>query len=490
MGKIISDEAYLILKNYILIMLIRIKTNNPLISSLNEKFLMNTEEYSAVLRSIPILEAGNHIKINKFELLKLTDYFLGSHSYNTKMSFYENWIEIETIIKKIIDNFSELIELDLSKDEFLFDGLLNHIKPTIHRLRNKIELKNTIYSDVIQEYPKLFKMAKKVFSRLEKFVGIDFSKEELAFLVIHFKGAIDRNTYQKKETRNILLVCGEGLGTSKLIAQQLKENYDVNIIDTIPLNQLNRTINTPNINIDLIVTTLRVIKTDTQIPTIFVKTILNKEELKKFDRYNLPKYNKKVLLSNILKSIEKGAIIEDKKIIISELKKHLGNKLIDDIKEELPTLLNLLDINNIEVNLELKTWEEAILYSGNLLYQNGYVKEEYSQEMVNIIKKFGPYMVAIPDLAIPHANKSMVNKTGMSLITLKNPVYFDSNTPVKMILAFSSVDNKEHFYALSSFLEMVKSYDFITKSKNLKTNKKVIETIKKYEFLTNLGKKK
>jgi transcriptional antiterminator/mannitol/fructose-specific phosphotransferase system IIA component (Ntr-type) len=490
MEKIISDEAYLILKNYILIMVRRIQQNKILKTSLNENFLMTTEEYNAVLKAIPILEAVYNLKINNYEILKLTDYFLGSHSYNTKMSFYKNWIEIETIIKKIIDEFSEQIQLDLSKDEFLFDGLLNHIKPTIHRIRNKIELKNSIYSEVISEYPKLFTLTKKVFSNLEEFIGKEFSKEELAFLVIHFKGAIDRNAYQKKETRNILLVCGEGLGTSKLISQQLKENYDVNILNTIPLNQLTKTIKKLDKTIDLIVTTLKIKDIETDIPVILVKPILNNEELKRLDRYNLPKYNKKVLLSNILKSLKKGATITDEKLVIKELKKHLGNKLIDDMEEEAPNLLNLLPIENINLNIGINSWEEAIKFSGNILYKNGYVEKEYSFEMVNIIKKHGPYMIVAKNLAIPHTNKKYVRKTGMSLLTLNNPVYFPGNIPVTTILAFSSLHGKEHFNALRSFIDMVKSYEFIGKVEKLNSSKKVIEIIKKYEFLMNLGKQK
>lgn len=54
---------------------------------------------------------------------------------------------------------------------------------------------------------------------LEKYIGKTIPKEEIAFLTIHFKTAIDRKLSIQKKTKNILLVCGLGYGSSKLLAQ-------------------------------------------------------------------------------------------------------------------------------------------------------------------------------------------------------------------------------------------------------------------------------
>ena len=489
--KVISDEAYTIIKNYIIIiMVIRVKNGFFLNSSLNQNFLSTTDEFLTISKAIPILEAGYQIKLNEFEIYKITDYFLGSHSYNPKMSFYENWIEVETNVKKIIGEVSDEIQLDLSKDKLLMDGLLNHIKPAIHRVKNKIELKNSIYSEVIYEYPELFRKVKKSMLLLEKFIGVPFSEDEVAYIVLHFKGAVDRNLYQKKETKNILLVCGEGLGTSKLIEQQLKENYNIDVIESIPLNQLRNFVSGDDKKIDLIITTVKINEFVTDIPVIHVKTILNSEELKKIDRYNLPKYNKKILLSNILNSLKKGATIQNEKIIIEELKSHFGNKLIDDIKVKELSILDILPLNNIKLNVKVNSWEEAVQKVGDILFVGGYTHCGHREEMIRLIKKHGSYIVVVPNLAIPHTNKKFVKKTGMSLITLSEAIYFPGEVSVDTILAFSSVDNKDHFTALSNFLEIVKNYDFIKKAHRVSTPKKIIKIFEKYDFFMNLGKNK
>ncbi len=489
-NKVISDEAYTIIRNYIIIMVVRVKNVFFLKSSLNQNFLSTTDEFLTISKAIPILEAGYQIKLNEFEIYKITDYFLGSHSYNPKMSFYENWIEVETNIKKIIGEVSDELQLDLSKDKLLMDGLLNHIKPAIHRVKNKIELKNSIYFEVMEEYPELFRKVKKSMLLLEKFIGFPFSEDEIAYIVLHFKGAVDRNLYQKKETKDILLVCGEGLGTSKLVEQQLKENYNIDVVESIPLNQLKNFISSEKKKVDLIITTVKINQFETDIPVIHVRTILNAEELKKIDRYNLPKYNKKILLSNILNSLKKGAVIENEKVIIEELKAHLGNKLVDDIKVKELSILDILPLNNIQLDVEVDSWEEAIKKVGDILFEEGYTHYGHGEEMIRLIKKHGSYIVVVPNLAMPHTNKKFVKKTGMSLITLSEPVYFPGEVPVNTILAFASVDNKDHFAALSNFLEIVKNYDFIKKAHRASTPKKIIKIFEKYEFFINLGKNK
>lgn len=490
MNKVISDEAYTIIRNYIIIMVVRIKNGFFLKSSLNQNFLSTTDEFLTISKAIPVLEAGYQIKLNEFEIYKITDYFLGSHSYNPKMSFYENWIEVETNIKKIIGEVSDELQLDLSKDKLLMEGLLNHIKPAIHRVKNKIELKNSIYFEVVEEYPELFRKVKKSMLLLEKFIGLPFSEDEIAYIVLHFKGAVDRNLYQKKETKDILLVCGEGLGTSKLVEQQLKENYNIDVVESIPLNQLKNFISSEKRKVDLIITTVKINQFESEIPVIHVRTILNAEELKKIDKYNLPKYNKKILLSNILNSLKKGAVIENQKIIIEELKAHLGNKLIDDIKIKELSILDILPLDNIKLNVRAVSWEDAIKKAADILFQGGYTHYGHGEEMIRLIKKHGSYIVVVPNLAIPHTNKKFVKKTGMSLITLSEPVYFPGKVPVNTILAFSSGDNKDHFAALSNFLEIVKNYDFIKKAHRASTPKKIIKIFEKYEFFINLGKNK
>lgn len=193
LNKVISDEAYNILINYTFVIINRLKYKNCLNACKNENFFLNTLEYRLVSKAVSLIEVSENISLNKYELIKFTDYLLGSHSYSPSFSIYENWIEIEILVKKIIRYFSEVIEIDLNSDNILLEGLINHIKPTIYRAKNNIELENSIVDEFLKVDRIIFEKTKLALSYLEDFLNKSISDNEIAFIGVHFKSAIDRN---------------------------------------------------------------------------------------------------------------------------------------------------------------------------------------------------------------------------------------------------------------------------------------------------------
>ena len=489
LNKIISDEAYNILINYSFIMIKRIKEGKNLLSVKNSNFFSNTLEYNTINRATPLLEVSENIKINKNEIIKFTDYLLGSHSYNTTFSSYENWIEIEILIKKIIILFSNLINVDLQNDTILLEGLVNHIKPTVYRIKNKIELENSITKEFLEFDYKLFETTKKSLYILKDFLGEEIPDSEVAFIGVYFKSALDRNINIKKEVKNIIIVCGSGYGTSKLIAQQIKNRYNVNIVDTIPMNQLEKYLYQKNI--DVIVTNIKGLnREEIKIPTIFVKTILTSEDFEKFDKFNFPKYTSTVPFSTVLDCIKKGAEVYDEKKILNELLNNFKHLIIDDTKTESKNLSFYLKEKTILLNQNAIDWKDALKKAGDILIENNFVYPSYTEGMINSVIKNGSYIVIDNLVALPHAkNDNNILQTGMGLITFSSEINFPEDTKVKYILAFCSADNNSHLNAIIQFVDLIKKYNFTNVLENTTSKKKIVETIKKYEFLSQLGKK-
>ncbi len=138
-NRVISDEAYKVIKVYLQILISRVISGNVLKKVGNENFLRKTDEFLVVKDSIKIIEDYYGIELEENEILRVLDFILGSHTYNFETSYFENWIEIELLVKKIISNFSKIYKYDLSGDKVLLEGLINHIKPTIyHNPKQKI----------------------------------------------------------------------------------------------------------------------------------------------------------------------------------------------------------------------------------------------------------------------------------------------------------------------------------------------------------------
>lgn len=478
---VISDEAYKVLQFYLMLALTRLK-NGQIITDRedNQKFLKSTKEYNVLMNELLHFEDNFEIKINEAEVLLLTELFLGSHSYNFNTSFYENWIEIEISINEIIKEVGKLVEVDLSNDKILFDGLLNHLKPAIYRIRNEIVLENEISAEVEEFYSDLFDVVKSVCDKkLKTYINKEIPNEEIAFLTIHFKTALDRKVNNQKETKNIMIVCGFGYGSSKLLAQKLAERYDVNILDTLPYHKFLEIENYDDI--DLIISTLDVDdNVEYPFPIVKVNPIFSKNDRKKLEEYGLTEVRKKISLVKLMNIIKENAEVFDEGVLGEELKKFLEGKVFDDRdrvgKKDLESFLT---IDKIKLDCDAETWEDAIKISGNILMKNGSIKAEYVEQMIESVRKNGSYMVVANKIALPHARiTESVLKTDMSLICLKNPVMFPGNKKVRIILPFASIDQSEHVDALGELVTLVEDYEFVELIEKTSSPKEIIEFIK------------
>lgn len=476
MDKIISDEAYEIILRYISLVIYFNRCDRKLKSIKNSNFLENTKEYGAIIQSKALLEGFYEIEFSKEEYLKITDYFLGSHTYNITYSYYENWVEIEIIVKNFIEKVNRELEVDIANDETLILGLINHIKPTIYRIKNGIELENSIYEEVVESYPKLFTLIKKGVEELENFIGIKFTNDEIAFLTIHFKAAIDRNIKIKKEKLRILIVCGSGYGSSKLLAQQVKELYRVEIVDTIPRYLLDKVERRKDI--DLILTTVSLENFKTTRDIIKVNPILSKEDIQSLDNYPLQRDNKKIILSQLIKVLEENSEMPITDKLLDGLRKFLDTKLIDDICNEKNTIFDLLKEERILLRGKAKNWEDAIKEAGELLLRDECIEKEYIDEMIKIVKEFGSYILFVPQVIFPHAKEQKrVKKAGFSMVIYDEGIEFLDGDKIKVVICFCSKNGREHLDTLSQIIREFEENNLLEKLKRCKNVKDVLKCL-------------
>ena len=110
-----------------------------------------------------------------------------------------------------------------------------------------------------------------------------------------------------------------------------------------------------------------------------------------------------------------------------------------------------------------KDWMDAMRLSGKLLVNSNYITEGYVDLTIKTVEEFGPYIVIIPGLALSHSRPDVtVLKTGISLLTLSEPVHFNcENDPVDIVVTLAAVDDTDHIGLLS------KLCDYLSEEKNL-----------------------
>ena len=464
--KTIGDENFKILLFYILITFKRFE-EHPLKLIKNMEFLTKSEEYAIVERKFS--EYG----LSKSEILNMTEYFLGSHSFGFDDSFYINWVQIELSMMRLIKEVAKSGYEELEKDMFLLENLINHMKPAIYRAKKGIRLPCEIYDEFKETYPLVLNLVSKAWNKIG--IDIKISDDELAYIAMHFQLAMKR--IKSKKLENILIVCGAGYSTSRFLSASIKEHFNVNIVNIIPYNELE---NYKNEDIDLVVTTIEGVKFRDK-KVIKVSPILSTEDIIKLKNEKLSS-SKNIKLSEIIEIAEKYSENLQKEEMIKELKKRFKHQILDDIEKDKGLgFLEMLAPSRITIIDKTLPWEEAIERSALSMIEEGFVGESYPKEIMELINGFGNYMVVQDGIFLGHSgNSESINKTGISLAFFKKPVEFPENEKVRIVLTLASRDKREHLNGLMEFLGVMRKKSLIKELDKLDTSNKIYKKIEEF----------
>ena len=226
----INEESYNKIFSYVLLLLNSEKFQGNEKDLTAKKFLIHTEEYQKIEKILQKILNKNEIKSEM--LLEITDLIMGININSLKNNSFEGWINEELIIKKMISKVSKIVKTDLTRDEILYNGLLYHIKPAMYRIKNNIQITNSVFQELIIEKDPILDVVNRAVQEVEELFEVKFPEDEIALMGFHIKASIERNTCEK--TKKVILICGLGYGSSKVLEHSLKENYDLDIVDVLP----------------------------------------------------------------------------------------------------------------------------------------------------------------------------------------------------------------------------------------------------------------
>ena len=438
---------------------------------LSRNFLFHTPEYLAVERILGKLfrENDRKEKIKEANLLLITDLIMGIGVNGLKNDTFYKWINEEAVVEKIIEKVSEMINLDLKEDRILITGLVDNLKSSIYRINNDIQIINSVFKDLILNRDKNIAIVKKAIEETEKEFKINFTEYEIASMAYQIKSSIKRT--KRKNIKKVLLICGLGYGSSKILEESLKENYELDIVDIIPYYLADDLI--PGYKeVDFILSTIEIhrqFEVSYGIPIIKINPIMQDEDFERLAEYGIEKNRISVSLKKLVSIIESNAEINDKQKLIENLKDEFEDKIVNDIKKTGHTLRKLLKKENVKFIEGAEDWKEAILQSGNLLVSNRKVTSEYVKEMIELVEKHGPYIVIEEGIAMPHAGISEnVLETGISLLVVKERVALPEGRNANIFLSFAAKNKNDNIDIMNDLFKLITKYEFIDKVSKMK----------------------
>ncbi len=132
--------------------------------------------------------------------------------------------EFLQLIDGMIDAFDPTIAYELRNDDEFLHGLIVHLRPTIFRIQNHMEIYNPVLEDIQREYPDIYEHCEQAVKVLETELQVKVSPEEIGFLAMHFGAAKERIDKRKVVSRkvNIGVVCASGFGVARLMLTKLR----------------------------------------------------------------------------------------------------------------------------------------------------------------------------------------------------------------------------------------------------------------------------
>ena len=432
-----SQEAYISLIIHIAIAMKRIRDNKDII--LSEEILENvrdTEEFTCAKEMGLQMQKDFGILIPESEIGYITLHILGSKIHqkdlgSLKLSF-ESVDELEVaveIARKIAEIASDALNMDLTNDLALENGLVLHLRPTINRLKYGMTLRNPILDEIKTNYPDIFGVAWMCSRVFEKYLDVKIPESEIGYIAIHLGAAVERNRKQIKT----LVVCHSGIGTSQLLSVRLERSFkEIEIIGIV---------SSTAITLDLLEKAELVVSTiPLQIdkPVLVICPLFRKKDIRKVDEYIHGINRRHVTRTLKHKSVKKEVFYRSKKFI-----------------------------NNSQVIDEMC----------RALEKKGYIKKSFKDSVLQREKIMSTEVGN--GIAIPHGDPKEVKESCIAITVLKNPLKWE-NEAVEFVflicIAKDDIDKTKTIFR-NLYRNMDKPEFLNGLRKNTKAVKKMLEKL-------------
>lgn len=323
---------------------------------------------------------------------------------------------------RIIEDMEKYTGIDYSNDFDFVNSVVMHFSVAMYRIQNNFKIENPLKEDIKMRLGIIYQITEDVMKKYESEIGVEFPDDEVSYMAMHFGAAFERKTQEIFDTK-ALIVCNSGLATAGLLSARMEVMLpQIQVEGVCRLNNLEDELK--NKDVDIIISTVPIRNTD--IEYVEVNPMLNIDDVLKL---------KKLAFNNVY---EKSS-----EYLVSKYK---GDKV--------SSVAEIIKKSNAAFLYDADNWRDTIAEASKPLIKSGDIKEEYVDDMIKAIEDLGTYMVFIPEIAFVHASNKNVVNNAVSMLTLKNEIYFGDNSEVriKSIVVLANKDENKNLIELINIL--------------------------------------
>ncbi|HAO6630757.1 TPA: BglG family transcription antiterminator [Listeria monocytogenes] len=398
------------------ISIVRIQQGNTLIETQKTLIRKHSKEYEISKKIAKILSEEYQIHFSEAETKQLGLLYVGlqnEQSANANHGELDQFVDKKIIeaLKSVLANVEETYLIDLQNEQ-LFIKLAIHVQSLYYRSRYKAYTRNLSLLDIKTSYPVTFDIAVYISSLLQEKLAIDFNEDEISFIALHIGSFLEsENRDDIRLEIGLLIEDYHDLRTNMLkkLRARFENDATIKLIENEDSEE----------NFDIILTTNRDIALE-KAGSIFIHPLLTTKDIKKIS--NRIQTKKKILENHI-----RGQQID--RYIVRSL---YANQI--DPSELTPAKIREQMISKME--------------------KQTFVTPEF-KEKVEKRERMAP--TSFPSgIAIPHSIKNDALQSGVSIMTLQEPIYWNE-VKIKIIalVAISKKDATEFNDFFEKFVEIV-----------------------------------
>ena len=297
LGYKLSDNALIGLTVHLSLTIRRIKNHEAIkFDAENFSRVKDSREFSAAKKLAEKISATFEIEVPDSEICYIAMHILGARSrYSSaslgNISMMDNF-HIVRLARRIMKNAAKITGRDIDKNQNLLAGLVNHLAPSISRLKMHMDIRNPLLNEIQEHYPELMNLTRKCVGEFEAEIGETLPDAEIAYIAMHLGAALSDSEKFVHAVHRVIVACPTGMGTSRLLASRLRATFPtLKIVDEIPILDINSEYIATK-DFDFIISTVPIPRAER--PVLVVSAALIEEDKKKIEA-ELSRQNKQFL---------------------------------------------------------------------------------------------------------------------------------------------------------------------------------------------------
>ncbi len=427
LGYKFSDSAFIGLIVHISLTVQRIKNNETI--SIDESTLTalkGKREFEFTKNLAKKISSIFKIEVPINEIAYITMHLLGARSrYSAEnlagISMMKDFrlVQLSRSIMKAASK--ETGRKDINKNQNLLAGLVNHLAPSISRLKMQMDIRNPLLTEMQKHYPELIELTKKCVGDLEQYLEQKLPESEIAYIAMHLGAALSDSELFLNSVHRVVVACPSGMGTSRLLTSQIRAQFqNIKIVDQVPILTI-----TPNyvatMDFEFVISTVPISNPPCKV--VVVGTSLSREDRQKIESE---------LFSQNEKFLSSAAAIEPKLSFPEALSK------LNEYSNAILNLLNHCYFERVNVN----NITEACEVAGKITGESETSQTEIAKALLQREDK-GSTLFSGHNMILLHCKTNFVSSLAIGILQLGEGFSYSGEVVKTAIVLLAPIESNE-----------------------------------------------